>query len=104
MREDSPGNCQCNQRQNSNGAAMPALLALACHKRKRQQNADAKNWSNEDERCLKTRRKIGEYRIQPEEEEVWLRNCLDDRRIRLSAWPIGPEDDRAHRNRRQNGR
>src|SRR5581483_5174933 len=75
---------------------MPALLALCRIERQRQQNRDADNRRNQNERCLHLRRQIGEYGVNPEEEEIRLGYGLDDRRIGLTRRTIRSEDEGAH--------
>src|SRR5215471_11633042 len=79
--------CECAEcdrdqphRQNRNGATPPTLFTLAGKKRKKQQ----------------------EQSIKPQEKVIWLRDSLDDGRIRSSGRPKWTKVQRACGDRQDN--
>src|ERR1700678_4102453 len=78
---------------------MPALFTFTGIKRKTYDSCDSQHWGDQEKRCLQAGRKIGQYRVEPEEEEIGFGGGLNDRRIRLTARTVGSEYCCANGNR-----
>src|SRR5438445_10482099 len=102
MSQCAESNCDQKYREHRNWPALPALLAFACYKRKRQEDNDADGGTNQENGRLGCWGQERQQSIQPQKEEVRARSCLDDRRIWLAARTEGTKMNRANGNRNQN--
>src|SRR5271168_704744 len=78
---------------------MPALFAFTGIKRKGYESCDSQYRGDQEKWRFKAGRKIRQHRIQPKEEEIWLRGSLNDRWVRLASRSVGSEHCCANGNR-----
>src|ERR1700730_16020822 len=83
---------------------MPALFAFTGVKRKGYESCDSQHWGDQEKWCLQAGRKIREYRVEPQEEEIGFGGSLNDRRIRLTSRSVGSEHGCANCNRGEDRR
>src|SRR5277367_3361005 len=72
MCKHTPCNGYGSQHDDCDRAFMPALFAFTCVKRKGYESCDSQHRGDQEKWCLQTGRKIRQYRIQPQEEEIRL--------------------------------
>src|SRR5437899_358054 len=83
---------------------MPALLTFTRVKRKGCKSCDSQHGGDQEKRCLQAGRKIRQYCVKPQEEEVGFRCSLNDRRIRLPSRSVRSKHGSTNGDRRENGR
>src|ERR1700693_1134469 len=81
--------CHCHQqnRENGDGAAFPTFLAFPGKKREGQKHDKHDHRSDQQRWSFHGWRKQGQHRIKPQEKVIRTRRGLDNRWVRLPAWP-----------------
>src|SRR5882757_8165341 len=78
---------------------MPALLTFTRVKRKGYEACDSKHRGDQEKWCFQTGRKVRQYSVEPQEEEVRFRRSLNNRWIWLPSRSVRSEHCRANGNR-----